>query len=95
MDFDHVATAFTTPDGPFLNQVCASIARITGIKTLRDTGGGTSDGRFLAAAGVPVAELGTTNSTIHQVDEQVAVAELGTLTRIYTDMIETMRFEHD
>jgi len=95
LDFDHVATAFTTPDGSFLDQVCASIARTTGIETRRDTGGGTSDGRFLAAAGVPVAELGTTNSTIHQVDEQVAVDELATLTRIYTDIIETMRFTHD
>ncbi len=95
LDFDHVATAFTTPDGPFLDQVCASIERITGMKTIRDTGGGTSDGRFLAAAGVPVAELGTTNSSIHQVNEQVAVRELDTLTRIYSDIIKTMRFEHD
>ncbi len=95
LDFDHVATAFTTPDGAFLDQLCASIQRVTGIETRRDTGGGTSDGRFLAAAGVPVAELGTTNSTIHQVNEQVAVAELETLTRIYTDIIESMRFEHD
>jgi len=95
LDFDHVATAFTTPDGPFLDQVCASIQRVTGIETLRDTGGGTSDGRFLAAAGVPVAELGTTNSTIHQVGEQVAVAELNTLTDIYTDILGSMRFTHD
>jgi len=93
LDFDHVATAFTTPDGPFLDQVCASIKRATGIETVRDTGGGTSDGRFLAAAGVPVAELGTTNSTIHQVGEQVAVSELETLTNIYTDILETMRFK--
>jgi len=95
LSFDHVATAFTTPDGLFLDQVCASIERVTGIKTRRDTGGGTSDGRFLAAAGVPVAELGTTNSTIHQVGEQVAVSELGTLTKIYADIIETMRFTHE
>jgi len=95
LNFDHVATAFTTPDGPFLDQVCASIERVTGIETLRDTGGGTSDGRFLAAANVPVAELGTTNSSIHQVDEQVAVHELKTLTDIYADIIESMRFEHD
>lgn len=92
LNFDHVATAFTTPDGPFLDQVCASIARVTGIETIRDTGGGTSDGRFLAAAGVPVAELGTTNSTIHQVNEQVAVSELKILTDIYSDIIRNMRF---
>jgi len=88
IDFDHVATAFSTPDGIFLDTVCASIKRITGIETLRDTGGGTSDGRFLAAAGVPVAELGLTNSTIHQVNECVATHELDTLTAIYSDIIE-------
>jgi len=87
-DVDHVATAFSTPDGIFLDTVCASIERVTSIKTLRDTGGGTSDGRFLAAAGVAVAELGLTNSTIHQVNECVAIHELATLTAIYTDIIE-------
>jgi len=86
--FDHVATAFSTPDGMFLDTVCTSIERITGFATVRDTGGGTSDGRFLAAAGVPVAELGLTNSTIHQVNECVATHELDTLTAIYTDIIE-------
>jgi len=86
--FDHVATAFSTPDGTFLDTVCASIKRVAGFNTIRDTGGGTSDGRFLAAAGVPVAELGLTNSTIHQVNECVAVHELDTLTAIYTDIIE-------
>ncbi len=85
--FDHVATAFSTPDGPFLDLICDSIHRVTGLDTIRDTGGGTSDGRFLAAAGVPVAELGLTNSTIHQVGECVAVDELHTLTDIYKDII--------
>ncbi|MDQ6990339.1 MAG: succinyl-diaminopimelate desuccinylase [Mariprofundaceae bacterium] len=85
---EHVATAFSTADGIFLDTVCASIERVTGIKTLRDTGGGTSDGRFLAAAGVAVAELGLTNSTIHQVNECVAIHELDTLTAIYSDIIE-------
>jgi len=88
LEFDHTATAFSTADGPFLDLVCNSIHSITGIKTVRDTGGGTSDGRFLAAAGVPVVELGTTNSTIHQINEQVAVSELAILTAIYTDIIE-------
>ncbi|MDQ6988826.1 MAG: succinyl-diaminopimelate desuccinylase [Mariprofundaceae bacterium] len=89
LDFDHVATAFSTPDGIFLDTVCAAIEKTTQIITLRDTGGGTSDGRFLAAAGVPVAELGLTNSTIHQVNEQVATHELDTLTAIYAEIIQT------
>lgn len=88
-DFRHEANAFSTPDGKFLDTVCDAIQSTTGIKTHRDTGGGTSDGRFLAAAGIPVAELGLTNSTIHQVNEQVATHELDTLTDIYTTIITT------
>ncbi len=89
LDFRHEANAFSTPDGKFLDMVCDTIKDVTGIQTTRDTGGGTSDGRFLAAAGVPVAELGLTNSTIHQVNEQVAIHELDTLTKIYTKIITT------
>ncbi len=88
LDIQHQATAFSTDDGSFLDQVCHAIQRTVGIETIRDTGGGTSDGRFLAAAGVPVVELGLTNSTIHQVGECVAVNELESLTRIYIDIIE-------
>jgi len=93
LDIQHQAEAFTTPDCSFLDQVCASIQRITGIETLRDTGGGTSDGRFLAAAGIPVVELGLTNSTIHQVGECVATEELTTLTSIYMDIISNFKAE--
>lgn len=86
--FQHQGAPFYTRDGPWLQLVLASIERVTGKKALGDTGGGTSDGRFLAAAGVPVVELGLTNDTIHQVGERVAVSELEVLTRIYTDIIE-------
>lgn len=89
IDWDHVAQAFSTADGHFLDVVCTSIHHITGKDTVKDTGGGTSDGRFLAAAGVPVAELGLTNSSIHQVNERVAVHELDTLTAIYKEIIKT------
>jgi len=88
LDIQHQAEVFSTPDGPFLDLVEASIWRVSGTATKRDTGGGTSDGRFLAATGVPVAEVGLTNSTIHQVGECVAVKELKALTDIYADIIE-------
>lgn len=88
LDIQHQAQAFSTPDGPFLDLVCDSIRRVAGIETCRDTGGGTSDGRFLAAAGVPVAELGLTNSTIHQVNERVAIDELAVLSAVYMDIIQ-------
>jgi len=88
VDVHAEADAFRTADGPFLDLVCSAIRQVTGTVTRRDTGGGTSDGRFLAAAGVPVVELGLTNDTIHQVDERVAVEELETLARMYARIIE-------
>lgn len=93
LNFEHVATTFSTADGPLLDLIRSSIRTVTGIDTCMDTGGGTSDGRFLAAAGIPVAELGLTNDTIHQVGERVAVEELATLTAIYMEIITNFRTE--
>jgi len=87
-DIQHTANAFVTPDGPALDAICHSITQITGLQAIKDTGGGTSDARFLALAKIPVIELGLTNSSIHQVNEQVAVHELATLTKIYTHFIQ-------
>jgi succinyl-diaminopimelate desuccinylase len=93
LDFDHVAAAFSTPDGALLDLVAGSIKTVTGLTTILDTGGGTSDGRFLAPLGIPVAELGLTNSTIHQIGECVDIHELETLTDIYTDIISNFKAE--
>ncbi len=87
LDIRHEAETYYTPDGPFLTLIRDCIHRITGMDTRFDTGGGTSDGRFLAAAGVPVVELGLTHDTIHQIGERVQLHELDTLTRIYADLI--------
>ncbi|OIO69309.1 MAG: succinyl-diaminopimelate desuccinylase [Zetaproteobacteria bacterium CG_4_9_14_3_um_filter_49_83] len=88
MQIDHVAQAFSTPDGPFLDQVCHAIHIETGLTTSKDTGGGTSDARFLAAVGIPVSELGLTNDTIHQINECVSIDELNILTSIYHSIIK-------
>jgi len=87
LDIRHEAAAFYTPDCPLLDLVSQSIEHVNGIQARRDTGGGTSDGRFLAAAGIPVVELGLSNDSIHQIGERVAIGELDELTRIYTEVI--------
>jgi len=87
LKYQHQGTVFYTEDGPWLDLVAGSIKKITDLETIQGTAGGTSDGRFLAAAGVPVVELGLTNDTIHQINERVNVHELDTLTRIYADII--------
>jgi succinyl-diaminopimelate desuccinylase len=54
------------------------------------TGGGTSDGRFIAPMGAQVIEIGVINETIHKVDECVRVADIDALHRIYTRTLEIL-----
>ncbi len=78
---------FYTPPGPFTALVCAAIADVTGAAATLSTSGGTSDARFIRSH-CPVAELGLQNATAHMVDEQVEVADIATLTRIYRTIID-------
>jgi succinyl-diaminopimelate desuccinylase len=54
------------------------------------TGGGTSDGRFIAPMGAQVVELGVVNATIHKVNECVQVEEIDLLHRIYLGVLRNL-----
>jgi len=54
-----------------------------GIQPELNTGGGTSDGRFIAPLGTEVVELGLLNESIHKVDEKTPVDDLADLARVY------------
>ncbi len=79
--------SFRTPPGPFLDRLCRAVERATGRAPALDTGGGTSDARFIARF-CPVAELGGVGSTMHQVDERVPVSELRELAALYRAVLE-------
>jgi succinyl-diaminopimelate desuccinylase len=78
--------AFLTPPGDFSAMVSKAIEAITGNKPELSTTGGTSDARFLSKL-CPVVEFGLPNGTMHKLDEAVALADIGALTRIYADII--------
>ncbi len=89
--------AWAKPGQPFLTrpgrltQAVLDAARdIAGLTAETSTGGGTSDGRFIAPAGAEVVELGPVNATIHKVDENVAVADLESLARMYERVLENL-----
>ena len=84
------AEPFLTQRGSFVNAVCNAIKTTTGLDTVCSTEGGTSDGRFVAPTGAQVVELGPTNATIHQIDENVGVEELASLSKIYELIVERM-----
>jgi succinyl-diaminopimelate desuccinylase len=54
------------------------------------TGGGTSDGRFIAPMGAQVIELGVINESIHKVNECVRVADIDRLHMIYRRTLELL-----
>jgi succinyl-diaminopimelate desuccinylase len=54
------------------------------------TGGGTSDGRFIAPSGAQVVEVGLLNATIHQVDERTPVEDLDRLKNVYRRALENI-----
>ena len=60
---------------------------MTGFETVDDTGGGTSDGRFIAPTGAQVIELGPLNETIHKINEHVCINDLDILSDIYEKML--------
>jgi succinyl-diaminopimelate desuccinylase len=83
LHWDLSGEPFLTAPGALRAAVKDAIAEVCGIATQESTGGGTSDGRFVAPLGAQVVELGPVNATIHQVDEYVDVAELERLPELY------------
>jgi succinyl-diaminopimelate desuccinylase len=81
---------FYTPPGVLSAAVGDAVAAVTGALPKLSTGGGTSDGRFLAPLGAEVVELGVVNATIHKVNECVRVADVDTLHRMYFNVLERL-----
>ncbi|MHB8253343.1 MAG: succinyl-diaminopimelate desuccinylase [Acidiferrobacter sp.] len=79
---------FVTHDGLLRAALDGSITAETGVRPIHSTGGGTSDGRFVAPFGTQVLEFGPLNESIHKVNEAVAVDDLARLTRIYLGTLE-------
>jgi succinyl-diaminopimelate desuccinylase len=84
------ASAFTTPAGRLVEVMNGVIAAVTGVTPRLSTGGGTSDGRFIAAVARQIVEFGPLAEGMHGVDERVRVADLGPLSVIYERTISTL-----
>lgn len=81
--------SFLTAPGPFVQALSDAIARSTGVTPTLDTGGGTSDARFIARY-CPVAEFGAVGETPHQVDERTSVADLHRLAETYRAILAAL-----
>ena len=81
---------FLTEPGALLDAVTQSIEVVAGCRPQVSTGGGTSDGRFIAPSGAQVVEVGHVNATIHQCNERVKLADIPKLTEIYKGILERL-----
>ena len=81
---------FYTAPGPLSEAVSRAVFEVAGITPKLTTGGGTSDGRFIAPLGAQVVELGVVNASIHKVNECVRVADIDTLHALYLQTLKNL-----
>ncbi|MGY8565013.1 succinyl-diaminopimelate desuccinylase [Paracidovorax citrulli] len=81
---------FYTPEGTLRRVAREVLGEFAGTAPEESTGGGTSDARFIAPLGAQCIEVGPVNASIHQVDENVSVADLQKLPELYRRLIERL-----
>lgn len=90
LDWHLSGEPFLTPRGVLVDTVAAAVERHTGVQPELSTGGGTSDGRFIAPYGTHVVEFGAVNATIHKPDEQIPVADIATMQSVYREILDRL-----
>ena len=78
---------FLTQAGRLTDVARATIQQICGVEAELSTSGGTSDGRFIKAIAAELIELGPSNATIHQLNENVLLDDIPKLSAIYEGMM--------
>jgi succinyl-diaminopimelate desuccinylase len=81
---------FLTVPGALSEAATRAVQEQRQITPKLSTGGGTSDGRFIAPTGAQVIELGVINESIHKVNECVRVADIDRLHGLYRRTLELL-----
>ncbi len=81
---------FLTVPGTLSEAATRAVQEELQITPKLSTGGGTSDGRFIAPMGAQVIELGVVNATIHKANECVRVADIERLRGLYRRTLELL-----
>jgi succinyl-diaminopimelate desuccinylase len=90
LDWHLSGEPFLTESAELIDAVTDSIFEVMGIMPEQSTGGGTSDGRFIAPTGSQVVELGPCNATIHKSNERVRIEHIEKLSTIYQSILEKL-----
>lgn len=83
LDWSLSAKPFLTARGRLVQTIAGAVERVTGQRPQLSTAGGTSDGRFIAEICPELVEVGPVNTSIHQLNEHIAIADLDALSKIY------------
>ena len=81
---------FLTREGALRRAAREVLISRCGVTPDENTGGGTSDARFIAPLGAEVIEMGPINASIHKVDECVSVEDLRRLPGLYREVAEKL-----
>lgn len=90
LDWHLSGEPFLTEPGKLIDAVTSAVRKQTGKDPQLSTGGGTSDGRFIAPSGAEVVELGPVNASIHKVNEYVNIDDVPRLTEMYYEVMENL-----
>lgn len=78
--------SFLTPPGALSDMIARAVQAETGRTPALSTSGGTSDARFVKDH-CPVVEFGLVGKSMHQVDENVSIADIRSLKAIYSRIL--------
>ena len=81
------AEPFISSSQEWVTKVLQTVKSVTDQDAICSTSGGTSDARFIQKI-CPVVELGLCNKTAHHINENVDIADLEVLQKIYESLIE-------
>jgi len=90
IDWTLGARPFLSKRGRLADIVLAAAKSHTGARGELSTTGGTSDARFIIDICREVIEIGPINTTIHKLNEHIALEELEILPRIYLDTLRAL-----
>lgn len=82
--------SFRSDAGKLREATVEAIRSEIGVEPDLNTGGGTSDGRFIAPLGTEVLEFGLINTSIHKVDENTSVDDLDVLSQVYRRIVTNL-----
>ena len=90
LDWTLSAAPYLTPRGKLVDTLSAAIRDVTGEAPEVSTTGGTSDGRFIAGICSEVVEFGPLNASIHKINENIDLAAIEPLRKIYFGLLERL-----